>query len=283
MRDGGVRIYSDGLEAKTGASLAVDRRNARAMRRRRDRYLRRREVLLAELIRFGLMPADEGDRKALELLDPYHIRAVALDEAVPVHFLGRALFQLNQRRGFKSNRKADCAADDAELGVVATGNENLDAAMQAAGARTYGEYLARRHALDPGDHSAAARRHLEEEFAALWQAQQPHHPTVLTEEAHARLHAIIFYQRPLKSPPVGRCAYTDEPCMAKAHPLFQRLRLVKSVNELTVEEIGEAPRPLTREERDNILLAWRTSTKTRRSMTWGVPRQHQWHRFEVVI
>lgn len=292
VRDGGVRIYSDGREAKTGASLAVDRRNARAMRRRRDRYLRRREVLLAELTRFGLMAEDESDRKALELLDPYHIRTVALDEKVPAHFLGRALFHLNQRRGFKSNRKADRSADDAELGVVATGNENLDAAMQVAGARTYGEYLARRHALDPEEHAAAgrrtrirrddgdedyafypARRHLEDEFSKLWKAQQPHHPETLTEHARARLHAIIFYQRPLKSPPVGRCAYTDEPRMAKAHPFFQRLRLVKAVNELTVEEIGEAPRPLTLDQRDNILRAWRSSNETKRSMTWGSLRK----------
>ncbi|MFN3475781.1 MAG: type II CRISPR RNA-guided endonuclease Cas9, partial [Blastomonas sp.] len=290
--DGGVRIFSNGREAKTGASLAVDRRNARAMRRRRDRYLRRRAVLLAELTRFGLMPSRESDRKALESLDAYHIRAAALDQAVPVHFLGRALFHLNQRRGFKSNRKADRAADDAELGMVATGNENLDAAMQAAGARTYGEYLARRHALAPGDHAAAARRtrirrddgdeeyafyparrHLEEEFAALWAAQAPHHPDILTEEARTRLHAVIFYQRPLKSQPVGRCAYTDEPRMAKAHPLFQRLRLVKAVNELTVEEIGETPRALTLEQRDAILRAWRSPTETKRSMTWGALRK----------
>lgn len=292
VRDGGVRIFSDGREAKTGASLAADRRNARAVRRRRDRYLRRRTVLLEEMTRLGLMPTDEADRKALKLIDPYHIRAIALDQMVPVHFLGRALFHLNQRRGFKSNRKATRAADDADLGVVAKGNENLDAAMQAACARTYGEYLARRHALDPGDHSAAARRtrirrdegdqdyafyparrHLEDEFTALWRAQQPHHPNILTEEARARLYAIIFYQRPLKSPPVSRCTYTDERRMAKAHPLFQRLRLVKEVNELTIDEIGEAPRPLTLEQRDKILRAWRTPTETKRSMTWGALRK----------
>lgn len=296
VRDGGVRIYSSNASGagrnEKGQPLASARTMQRSARRRRDRYLRRRAVLLAELTRFGLMPSHESDRKALESLDPYHIRAVALDKAVPVHFLGRALFHLNQRRGFKSNRKADRAADDSELGVVATGNENLDAAMQAAGARTYGEYLARRHALAPGDHAAAARRtrirrddgdeeyafyparrHLEKEFAALWAAQAPHHPDILTEEARNRLHAVIFYQRPLKSPPVGRCAYTDEPRMAKTHPLFQRLRLVKAVNELTVEEIGETPRALTLEQRDTILRAWRSPTETKRSTTWGALRK----------
>ncbi len=35
--DGGVRIFSDGRDPKSGASLAVDRRMARGIRRRRDR------------------------------------------------------------------------------------------------------------------------------------------------------------------------------------------------------------------------------------------------------
>ncbi|MCB2051511.1 MAG: hypothetical protein KDE63_08790, partial [Novosphingobium sp.] len=49
IRDIGVRIFSDGRDAKTGASLAVDRRAARAMRRRRDRFIGRRAALLREL------------------------------------------------------------------------------------------------------------------------------------------------------------------------------------------------------------------------------------------
>ena len=59
--DTGVRIFSDGRDPKSGASLAVDRRDARAMRRRRDRYLRRREAFLKTLIRYGLMPAVDAD------------------------------------------------------------------------------------------------------------------------------------------------------------------------------------------------------------------------------
>ena len=37
----GSRIFSDGRDPKSGASLAVDRRAARAMRRRRDRFKQR--------------------------------------------------------------------------------------------------------------------------------------------------------------------------------------------------------------------------------------------------
>nr|WP_255536549.1 type II CRISPR RNA-guided endonuclease Cas9 [Pacificimonas pallii] len=281
--DGGVRIYSDGREAKSGTSLAVDRRNARAARRRRDRYLRRREVLLAELVRLGLMPEDEAERQSLKLVDPYEIRAQALTQAVPPAFLGRALFHLNQRRGFKSNRKAERGSDE-DLGIVAQGHETLDDAMAEAGAKTFGQFLAMRHAnsgrtrvrkADDEDGYAfyPARRHLEAEFAALWEAQARHHPDILTDEARDRLYDVIFYQRPLKAPEVGRCTYNDEPRMAKAHPLFQRLRLVKSINELTVELTGEEPRALTMEERDNILRTFRSATATKKSVTWGSLRK----------
>ena len=78
--DGGVRIFSDGRVAKTGASLAVARREARAARRRRDRYLRRRTVLMQRLADAGLMPKDPQAAKALEGLDPYALRAKGLDE-----------------------------------------------------------------------------------------------------------------------------------------------------------------------------------------------------------
>jgi len=38
----GARIFSDGRNPKDGSSLAVTRREARAMRRRRDRLLKRK-------------------------------------------------------------------------------------------------------------------------------------------------------------------------------------------------------------------------------------------------
>ena len=104
---GGVRIFSDGRDPQSGASLAVDRRTARAMRRRRDRYLRRRATLMKVLANAGLMPADPTEAKTLEALDPYELRATGLDEGLPLTHLGRALFHINQRRGFKSNRKTD--------------------------------------------------------------------------------------------------------------------------------------------------------------------------------
>ncbi len=46
----GVRIFSDGRNPKDGSSLAVTRRDARAMRRRRDRLLKRKARMTRSLI-----------------------------------------------------------------------------------------------------------------------------------------------------------------------------------------------------------------------------------------
>jgi CRISPR-associated endonuclease Csn1 len=60
---GGVRVYPDGRDPQSGTSNAVDRREARSARRRRDRYLRRRADLMKALVRHGLMPVDAAERK----------------------------------------------------------------------------------------------------------------------------------------------------------------------------------------------------------------------------
>ena len=107
----GVRIFSDGRDSKTKEPLAVARRTARGMRKRRDRYVMRRETLTNKLIKYGLMPENEAERKALERLNPYELRVRGLDEKLLPYELGRALFHINQRRGFKINLKTDRKKD----------------------------------------------------------------------------------------------------------------------------------------------------------------------------
>ncbi len=54
-------------------------------------------------------------------------------------------FHLNQRRGFKSNRKTDRGNSD-ETGKIAIGVDRLRTEIRAADARTFGEYLFKRRA-----------------------------------------------------------------------------------------------------------------------------------------
>ena len=129
----GARIFSQsemaGRDPQSKASLAVARREARGARRRRDRYVKRRRRLLELLAECGLMPAADDARKALVRASEdgeggdlsasiYALRTRALDAALTPHEIGRVIFHLNQRRGFKSNRKAD--SNDAEQGMIAT-------------------------------------------------------------------------------------------------------------------------------------------------------------------
>ena len=133
----GSRIFSDGRDPKTLASLAADRRLARQARRRRDRVLKRRQRLMQGLIDFGLMPADEADRKALQSADPYTLRARGLDESLTPHELGRAIYHLARKRGFRSSRKdARDAEAVKESGKVHAAIQKLDSKPQVLALRT---------------------------------------------------------------------------------------------------------------------------------------------------
>ena len=263
--DIGVRVFSDGRDPKSGTSLAVGRRVARAMRRRRDRYIGRRSAFLAALVRHGLMPADTQEAKLLAERDPYALRTRALTDRLEPHEIGRALFHLNQRRGFQSNRKAERRQKDGAEGKIAGGAQALDQAMAEACADTLGQFLAAREEKRVRLNGATQaydfypqRRHIEHEFARIWEAQAWHHPALFTEEARAALHRILFFQRPLKEPKVGVCTFVQsDRRLPKAHPLFQERRLYEEVNQLEITMPGEAPRKLTRDQRDVLILELR--------------------------
>ena len=138
----GVRIFNSGRDPKTEASLAVTRRGARAMRRRRDRLLRRKARMMDKLVQYGFFPQDAAERKKLELLNPYELRAKGLREALTPGEFARALFHINQRRGFKSNRKTDSKESDS--GALKSAISALRQALIAQDCQTVGELLHKR-------------------------------------------------------------------------------------------------------------------------------------------
>lgn len=245
----GVRIFMDGRDPKSLTSLKASRTRARQARRMRDRYKQRRAFLMSELVKHGLMPKDVTERKGLEKLDPYFLRAKALEKKLEPYELGRALFHLNQRRGFKSNRKSA----DGEDGVVRSSVKELKNTLKKKGVRTLGEYLAKRRkfpATKPKNpDTVRARRRgsktsdlydlypsramLEEEFDLIWEAQASFDSKKYTDELRNQLRSAIFFQRPLKPQPVGRCTLIpDEPRAPNALPSAQRFRILQEVNNL---------------------------------------------------
>ena len=264
--DMGVRIFPDGREASQrkdplGLSLAESRRVPRGQRRRRDRYLKRRSGLLDALTALGLMPPDAGTRAKVASRDPYLLRKSALDQPLAPYDLGRALFHLNQRRGFKSNRKAKAKGDNDEKQSRA----DLDALRIALkeGVRTLGEFLADLHEKHepvrarPGLGLYPDRAMYEKEFDEIRKAQERHHD--LRPDQWDSLKDTIFSQRPLRPVEPGWCSLEDgERRAAKALPSSQEFRMLQEVNNLRMRVGAELERALNDAERERALTRLRS-------------------------
>ncbi len=261
IRDIGVRVFPDGREAKTNASLAAARRAARQMRRRRDRYLQRRAALLNTLTRWGLMPAATAERAAVAALDPYVLRDVALTRRLEAFELGRAIFHLNQRRGFRSNRTIDRSNQD-EKGKIKQGGENLAIQIARGNFATLGAWLAERHAKRAevrarlrGTGMRAAypfypmRHMIEAEFDTIWTAQAAWNPA-LSAPMRAEIHRVLFSQRNLRKPLVGRCWLEPTQDRApRALPSTQAFRIAQDLANLAIRRPGEPDQRPTDQQR----------------------------------
>ena len=287
--DGGVRIFSSGRDSKSGESLAAVRRQNRSARRLRDRYNRRKKKIINIMVRSGLMPTDKTARKKLEIENPYELRTKCLDERIPVTHFGRALFHMSQRRGFRSNRKADTKADEKETSIINESISRFRRSLKNSGHRTIGEFLYNRQANKPLNEDGTKddkqtpsvrfrldftkkyktdiedndcdvnsfypeRSLVKQEFSQMWESQKKYYPDILTDELREQLHSAIFYQRPLKAGEVGVCTFVnDEPRLPKYHPLTQRRILLQTVNDLRIIKNEESKRKLTLEQRNEVV------------------------------
>ena len=300
LLDTGVRIFTDGRNPKDKQSLAVTRRMKRGARRNRDRYLQRRDNFMQLLIELGLMPKCESKRKALEKTDPWCLRAKGVEEKLCLFEFGRVLFHLQQRRGFKSNRKVD--KGDSEKGKIAEGTAKIKKLLDERGCKTIGELfgkprleleqlkseLGKRAALERFDGvipSTRARLHgngaktfyefyptrelILDEFDILWKKQSKYH-TELTDNAQQGLRHLIEWQRPLKPQVVGRCTFLPNELRAPwALPSSQRRRLFETLNNLKYDIVGETEIPLSLEQRNLIA----NQALTKKTMTFDSIRK----------
>lgn len=291
----GVRVFDPGVDTamfekgEPGSSKNVARRAARLRRRQLRRRAGRQWELFQTLQRAGLLPPApagvssdralqrhetlsalddqlrakwiaSGDHRQAQLL-PYLLRAAALDRPLAPWELGRALYHLGQRRGFKSNRKeasgkqAERQKQADERSEIKTKIGELWGDIAASDARTLGEFFSR---LDPAEARIRARwthrKMYQEEFEKIWTSQAPFHPERLTGELKEKIAAILFFQRPIQPPPPGWCELERGQHRAPLASLeAQRFRLLQKVNDLAI--LGGVPdkRPLTSEERRTVL------------------------------
>jgi CRISPR-associated endonuclease Csn1 len=278
----GSRIFPDGRNPKDGSSLAVTRRLARAMRRRRDRLLKRKSRLIKLLVGHGFFPQDESARKHLAMLNPYELRAAGLSRPLSASEFARALFHINQRRGFKSNRKTD--KKDNDSGALKTAIAILRKALSEENCQTVGEWLFKRQSagltvraryrqshvqredgkprIDKRYDLYIDRSMIEAEFDALWRVQAGFNPSLFNESARVALKDCLLHQRPLKPVLPGRCTLLPEqPRAHLALPTSQRFRILQEVNNLRILNQNLGERPLTREQRDQVVDALERNSK----------------------
>ena len=281
--DAGVRVFEAGvdgdIESGQDASRAAARRQARQMRRQTHRRVQRKRQLFALLQTAALLPSTP-DRKSMtrdatiKAVDtrllatcttgygdaarklPYILRTEALKRPLTAEELGRVFYHLGERRGFKSNRRTDRKSED--TGKVYDGINQI---RSHKGERTLGEFFA---SQDPDKdrirNHYLARADYEEEFAKIFESQQPHH-TCLTPKLRRGLKRCLFWQRPLKSQKslIGRCSLlTNRRRCQMADPIAQEFRLLQAVNHLNIIDLDGRMRVLSDAERTKLLDALRT-------------------------
>lgn len=239
LKDMGVRIFSDS-RTPTKEPLAVTRRIARSQRKLIYRRKLRRKQTFRLLRELNLFPADKDSCLKLKKLNPYELRIKALDKKLEPYELGRALFSLSVRRGFKSNRKDFSEEKSSEKNEIKTQKgmqTNLEKAIQESGCRTLTEFLYsnkdKHHGLrfSPGRMPYyPTRKMYEEEFSKIKAEQEKYYPNLDWQ----KISQSLFLQRPLKKQERGYCIYEkDKKRTFKAMPCSQQLRILQDISNLS--------------------------------------------------
>ena len=275
----GVRIFDAGIQEGTATGATGpknrERREARLRRRQYARRRRRKIKLLNILKRSGLFPETDEVAEIIKEMDKqiylryrdevedtrrlahsvqYFLRSRALDFKLDKFELGRAIYHLNQRRGFLSNRKTQAKENE---GVVKKDISVLWREIKESGCRTLGEYLSK---LDPEEQRVRARythrQMFVDEFNAIWDAQRELGHSQLTDDLKKDIERTIFYQRKLKSVKrrIGKCVLEPE---EKRCPWYrfeaQRFRILQNVNNLKLIDEDGVERQLTENERAKLI------------------------------
>lgn len=206
-----VPLTSDDMqEFQKGKAITKnkDRTMKRSARRGLDRYQQRRAKLSRLLCEFGL-----GFPRPLMSLSPlalWGLRADAATEGKVISLaeLGRVLYHLNQKRGYRHSKSDESSKQDTEY-VAAVKTRYAELKNESL---TIGQYMYRylSASAEKGADTLSCvhyrvkdqvypREAYMEEFDRIMAVQQKAYPEVLTSVVLQKLRDCIFFQRPLKS------------------------------------------------------------------------------------
>lgn len=277
--DSGVHIFTEGVKEEQGkeVSKAAERTSYRAMRRGFYRRKLRKIRLLRILSKLGWCPALSPELLSqwrlkkvypatpefmqwLETDDdntitPYRYRVICLHEKLDLtqelqrYILGRALYHIAQRRGFRSNRK-DQSNDD-EKGKVKEAISGLSQKIKDEGCEYLAEYFEKLYKEGKRIRNQYTSRdnHYVEEFHAICRRQE------LDEDTVNRLEHVLFDQREPRKHTVGHCLFEPTKSRCKiTHPDFEEMRMLQTLNQIRMKTPDDDMlRPLWDEERKAII------------------------------
>lgn len=286
----GSNIFSEGVKIEKGieSSKAAERTDHRSVRKHYWRRKIRKIRLLTILSDNDLCPRLKHEqlhqwrlKKVYPLddafmewqrtedkaqINPYKFRYICLTQKLDLSditqrfILGRALYHLNQRRGFLSNRKESTKESD---GTVKKDISALSEEIKAAGCEYLGEYFYKlyQNGEKIRNHYTARKEHYLKEFLAICEKQE------LDVALVTKLEHAIFDQRPLKSQKgqVGTCTFEKgKPRCPSSHPLYEDFRMYSFINNIKVQvntlyEQGE--RCLTNDEKQQIIPLFKRKSK----------------------
>lgn len=241
----------DEKEFSQGNAISKNQKRTtkRTQRKGYDRYQLRRKSLTNILLKNEMF--DEALFK-LQPLELWGLRAKAVNEKIELKELGRVLYHLNQKRGYKSSRSdANLDKKDTEyVAEVKSRHQEIKEQGITIGQKFFAElqkdqYYRVKQQVFP-------REAYIEEFEAICKQQQKHYPEIITDEFIAKLRdEIIYYQRKLKSQKglvsvcefegfgtkskEGKETFVGPKVAPKSSPLFQVCKLWESINTITLK------------------------------------------------
>ena len=268
---------SDQFSKGQAISKNADRTARRTARKGYNRYQMRRALLTQVLRQNGMLP----ERMDENVIDLWKLRSDAATEGhqLTLPQIGRVLYHINQKRGYK-HAKSDDNGDSKQTKYVEAVNQrykDIQEAHQTIGQHFYLELL--RSKVESGNGPYYTYRIKDKvfpraayiaEFDQIMQVQRAFYPEVLTDELIDTLrNRIIFYQRPLKSckhlvslcefemrpykNKDGKIVYGGPKCAPRTSPLAQLCAMWETANNITLTNRNNERFEFTLEKRQQIV------------------------------
>ena len=250
----------DQFQKGQAISKNKDRTTRRTQRKGYDRKQLKKSDLKRVLKSLHILPSEELLK--LPTLDLWRLRnnAVSENENITPEQLGRIIYMLNQKRGYKSAR-SEANADKKDTDYVAEVKgryAQLKAKNQTLGQYFYGELSAAKQddTYFRVKEKVFPREAYEQEFDTIINVQKNKHSFLTDDVIHELRNKIIYYQRKLKSQKglinicefegfettypdkktkLNKTIFTGPRVAPKTSPLFQLCKIWEVVNSISLK------------------------------------------------